>query len=141
MYARLFLATSLALVIASAGCGLLASGPKLRGAVYANQVPVYPSATPDGMMGGTYSGSVGGPAVSQTQSWFFKIEDPVDKVVAFYEKKLAGATKEVDDGEVTFTLAPTGGAKGEELTVRIEPGRLQITEEVLPGKIKDDDLF
>jgi hypothetical protein len=130
----------------TSGCGAMTPTAKLPGAVYAAQVPVYPSSTADGMMGGSYRGSIGGPDVSQTQSWFFNTDDPMEDVVAFYDEKLAGATKteeEQEEGEeeVTFTLVPPDAEEGEELTVRVTPGRIQITEEVLPGKIKDDDPF
>ena len=129
----------------TSGCGAVTPTAKLPGAVYAAQVPVYPSSTADGMMGGSYRGSIGGPDITQTQSWFFKTTDSMDEVVAFYEEKLVGATKETeeDDGEeqVTFKFVPKEAEEGEEITVWIKPGTFQITEEVLPGKIKDDDPF
>ena len=64
---------------------------KLPGAVYAKGIPVYPGAKYVGSMGGHSSDSIGGPASSESQSWFFKISDPVEEVAAFYKKNLPGA--------------------------------------------------
>jgi len=119
--------------------GMVACGKStsLPGAVYANQVPVYPSAVYDGAMGGDYMDEVGGVVTLKSQSWFFKTDDAVEKITAFYAEQLPGATKSVDEeGEVTFTLIPTGAGEGEDVVVRINPGRLQITEKYKPGARK-----
>ena len=125
------------------GCSTSSSnGGSLPGAVYANQYPIYPSATLESAMGGTYSGSVGGPAVSESLSWFFKVSDPPEKVLAFYEGKLSGAERGVirgadDTDDPTFTVVPAGAEEGEYVRVVVGRGKLQITEVVKAGKRKD----
>ena len=114
----------------------------LPGAVYARQVPIYPSATYEDAMGGTYSGRIGGPPVSESLSWFFKVSDPPEKVIAFYEEKLPGAERGVmtgldDADDPTFTVVPTGAEEGEYVRVTVGRGKLQITEVVKPGKRKN----
>lgn len=56
-------------------------------------VPVYPGATYDGAMGGSTSEDIGGPAISEGTSWFFKVEDPVEDMVDFYREELPGARR------------------------------------------------
>jgi hypothetical protein len=119
--------------------GMVACGKStsLPGAVYANQVKVYPSAVYDGAMGGDHMDEVGGAVTLKSQSWFFTTGDAVEKITAFYAEHLPGATKNVDeDGEITFTLIPTGAEQGEDIVVRINPGKLQITESYRPGRRK-----
>jgi len=109
----------------------------LPGAVYANQVGVYASATYDGTMGGSSLEQIGGPVISESQSWFFKTHDPAEKLVAFYEQRLPRAEKRtVENGEVTFTLVPAGAEEGEQVVVTIRSGEFQITESLKPGKRK-----
>jgi hypothetical protein len=117
----------------------LAAGAALPGAVYAGQLPLYPSATFDGAMGGnTHAGGVGGPVVSDSLSWFFTVSDAPERVLAFYESKLPGAERGAwDTGEPTLTLVPPGAEAGEYLRVTVSEGKLQITEVVRPGKRKD----
>lgn len=122
------------------GCGPVDEPVKLEGAIYAHRVPVYPSATYDGTMGGTYSGSFGGPAISQSQSWFFNTDDSVEKVAAWYEERLPDASREEEDGEVTLSFVPEGAEEGEKVNVFIRPGRFSINEEVKPGKIQDAEI-
>lgn len=141
--ARVVIGLGLAVVASLAGCSSLDSGQSagaaLPGAVYAaGQIPLYPSATFESAMGGTTYGSVGGPAVNESLSWFFAVADPPEKVLAFYEQKLAGARRDVNaDDEPTLTLVPAGADDGEYLRVTVGPGRLQITEVVRAGKRKD----
>jgi len=108
----------------------------LPGAVYAKDVPVYPGATYIGTMGGHSSGSIGGPVSGESQSWFFKVSDPGEKVVEFYKKKLPGAKLENNDaGDQTFTLIPPGAEEGEHVQVIFRrSGDLQIHESLKPGK-------
>lgn len=109
---------------------------QLPGAVYAKSVPVYPGAKYVGTMGGQSSNDIGGPATSESQSWFFEISDPAEKVVAFYKEKLPGATLENDSaGDPTFTLVPDGAEEGEQVQVIFrKSGDLQINESLKPGK-------
>ena len=108
----------------------------LPGAVYAKVVPVYPGAKYVGAMGGQSSDDIGGPVTGESQSWFFKISDPAQEVVAFYKKKLPGAKMENDDaGDPTFTLIPPGAEEGEHVQVICrKSGDLQIHESLKPGK-------
>ena len=125
------LAVTLGLAV---GCS--ANKVKLEGAVYAAQSPVYPAANYEDTMGGASHGDEG--AASESMSWFFKTQDPVEEVEAFYRAKLPSAQrgeKETEDGvTVTCTFVPTGAEDGEEVVVSIRPGELQLTEVVKPGK-------
>jgi hypothetical protein len=139
---RLAIGLGLAVVASTAGCSALdssqATGAALPGAVYAGQVPLYPTATFEGAMGGSTYGSVGGPAVNESLSWFFAVADPPEKVLAFYEAKLAAARRDVNaEDEPTLTVVPAGAEDGEYLRVTVGPNRLQITEVVRAGKRKD----
>ena len=107
--------------------------------VYASQVPIYPGAEVEDAMGGNYYGESLDEHVSESISYFFKI-DPKDyeKMVAFYDKELPNAQRTVnEDGEVRFELVPKGAESGEKVWVTIGKDRLQITEETKPGKHKD----
>jgi hypothetical protein len=108
----------------------------LPGAVYAKVVPVYPGAKYVGSMGGQSSDRIGGPITGESQSWFFKISDPAEDVVAFYKKKLPKAELRNDDsGDPTFTLIPEGAEEGERVQVICrKSGDLQIHESLKPGK-------
>ncbi len=139
--ALLTVTLGLAVCASVAACSSTDSAPAgaaLPGAVYAGQLPIYPSATFDGAMGGTTYGQVGGPAVNSSLSWFFAVADPPEKVLAFYEAKLAGARRDDNaDDEPTLTLVPAGADEGEYLRITVSPGRLQITEVVQAAKRKD----
>jgi hypothetical protein len=118
--------------LAAAGCG--AKQAALPHAVYADAVPVYPGAKLEDMMGSTSMGDTP-ESMSDGMAWFFKIEAPADKMVAFYEQKLPQAKRDPDwvDG-VRLVWTPEGAAPGEELAVVIEDNRLSIREAVRPGK-------
>lgn len=114
-------------------------------------------------MGGNYYETIGGPVTYESLSWFFKVSDPMDKVVAFYVTHLPHASRAEDEetGEqeteaseaeeeetekektdqqetkdVRLTFVPVGAEEGEDVTIHISPGKLQITEVVKPGKRK-----
>jgi hypothetical protein len=123
----------LVLALSTPGCAKKAALP---GAVYAQAVAVYAPAQYDGAMGGR-SGDLEGAASSESMSWFFTTTDPKDKVVAFYEAALPGATQEVADGEVTFTFVPAGADPGEQVQVIVRDGQIQIHESTRPGKHTD----
>jgi hypothetical protein len=129
--------------------GILLSLPTLTGcastdeasatlpdAVYAAQIPVYPRAKYENMMGGTSSAGIGGPALTQSLSWFFNLSDSAEQVAAFYDERLPNAAKETEEGETTYTVTPAGAEDGEYVAVRVKAGRLQITEVVKAGKRK-----
>ena len=108
----------------------------LPGAVYANVVPVYPGAKYTGTIGGQSSDSIGGTVSGESQSWFFKISDPAEEVLAFYKKNLPDAKMAEDEaGDSTFTLIPSGAEDGEYVQVIFrKSGDLQIHESFKPGK-------
>ena len=108
----------------------------LPGAVYAKVVPVYPGAKYIGSMGGQSGSERGGRITGESQSWFFKISDPAEKVVSFYKRKLPGARLEKDGaGDPIFTLIPEGAEAGERVQVIFrKSGDLQIHESLKPGK-------
>jgi hypothetical protein len=108
----------------------------LPGAVYAKGVPVYPGAKYVGSIGGHSSDSIGGPASSESQSWFFKTTDPTEEVVAFYKGKLPNAemAKDGEDNQ-TFTFKPSEAEEGESVQVIVHRnGDLQIHESFKPGR-------
>jgi hypothetical protein len=108
----------------------------LPGAVYANQVPLYPAAAYEDAMGGTTYGD--GVADSESLSWFFEVKDSPEKVLAYYDEKLSDARKVLEeDGTTSYTISPQGAEEGEVLVIRVRAGRLQITEETKAGKHKD----
>ncbi len=161
---RLRLLTLLVLsVVALAACSKSPKGSGLPGVVYGSQIPVYPSAVFEDSMGGNYYETIGGPVTYESLSWFFKVSDPMDKVVAFYVTHLPHASRAEDEetGEqeteaseaeeeetekdktaqqetkdVRLTFVPVGAEEGEDVTIHISPGKLQITEVVKPGKRK-----
>jgi hypothetical protein len=104
----------------------------LKGAVYASEIPIYPGARFTDIMGGNYYEESGGPVTFTSQSWFFDLTDPVEKVIQFYQAKLPPGHHEVEgeEGSVTFEWTPPGAVDGEDVTVVIRPGQLQIGETV-----------
>lgn len=128
-------------IVTLAACSKSQKGSGLPGAVYGSQIPVYAAAVFEDSMGGNYSETIGGPVTYESLSWFFKVSDPMDKVVAFYDSGLpAGSRIEEEKTEseetVRFKYVPTGAEEGENITISISPGKLQITEVVKPGKRK-----
>jgi hypothetical protein len=150
-------------VLAVGACSKPRKESGLSGAVYGSQIPVYASAVFEDSMGGNYYEAIGGPVTYESLSWFFKVSDPMDKVVAFYtsrlpigsrleEEKAEGeetgeAEAEEEDSEeassngqqtedVRFKFIPAGAEEGEDVTITISSGKLQITEVVKPGKRK-----
>ena len=162
--ARLSLLALLALsILAIAACSKSQKGSGLPGVVYGSQIPIYPSAVFEDSMGGNYYETIGGPVTYESLSWFFKVSDPMDKVVAFYDSRLLsgsrieeGKTESKEAGEaeaeeentqevstnqqrpedVRFKFVPTGADEGEDVSITISSGKLQITEVVRPGKRK-----
>lgn len=130
----------LVLATALAGCSSDGAQKNLEGAVYASHTPVHKSAQFDGVMGGTSYGD-SPDDVSEGQSWFFKVEEPYEEVVAFYDQKLAGWTRTQDstgDGPyITYHSIPPGAEPGEYVEVIVRQGEVQIHESCKPGKIKN----
>src|SRR5574342_586413 len=106
--ARLSLLALLVLsIVALAACSKSPKGSGLPGVVYGSQISVYPSAVFEDSMGGNYYETIGGPVTYESLSWFFKVSDAMDKVVAFYASRLPSGSR-ITEGE------PEGQAEGEE---------------------------
>ena len=119
------------LAVIIAGC----HGPRITGAVYAGQISVYPKATFVTTSRGSYTDSAGRPPRLESESWFFKFQDSMPRVVDYYQHHLSSAHRDDDDdGNVTFTFVPKEAESGEHVSVTIRPGALQISETLKPGK-------
>lgn len=112
--------------------GLGPAKSPIEGAVYAAAIPIYPGAKFTDIMGGNYYEESGGPVTFSSQSWFFDVIDPVEKVIAFYRARLPEGYRDVEaeEGSVAFEWTPPGAVDGEDVTVVIRPGQLQIGETV-----------
>lgn len=112
--------------------GLGPATSPLEGAVYASAIPIYPGAKFTDTMGGNYYEEFGGAVTFTSQSWFFDLTDPVEKVVAFYRAGLPEGYRDVEaeEGSIAFEWTPPGGVDGEDVTVVIRAGQLQIGETV-----------
>jgi hypothetical protein len=121
-----------ACALALAGCA--SKQAALPHAVYANAVPIYPGAVLEDAMGSTSTGDTSGSA-SDGMAWFFDVEAPAERMIAFYEKKLPGAKRDpVWQEGVRLVWVPPGASPGEEVAVVIDDNELTIHEEVKPGK-------
>jgi hypothetical protein len=137
---------ALAIVLCAGGllgaCGESESSkpPALEGAVHPEALPVYTPSELRDIMGGEYSGGEG--ENLKSLSWFFETTDPMDKVEAWYDRKLSHAYKEKgaeeDGGEVVYSWVGAGldETKGERLYVTLRPARkeFQLTEKVVASK-------
>ena len=135
-----WMGTALVAAVLATGCSQnpYAQWKKLD-VVYANQVPIFPGAEVEDVMGGNYYGDDLNDQVSETITYWFKI-DPAnrDQIVAYYEKELPSAKKTVDeDGDIRFELVPKGAENGESVYVTVGKDRLRIGEETKPGKHKE----
>ncbi len=110
--------------------------PKVSGAVYADQIPVYPGASLVSTSQGSYTDSAGKPPSLVTQNWFFKTRDSIQKVADFYQRKLPQAKRDDSEDATTFTILPQGAEPGENASVTLRPGEVQIGETTKPGKRK-----
>lgn len=110
--------------------GLEPANKHLKGAVYAAAIPVWKGADYDDQMGGNYYDNIGGPVTFTSNSWFFNFDAPAAEVAAFYRSNLPAGAKavEAEDGEYLFEWIPPGAKEGEEVSVRVSEGRLQIGE-------------
>jgi hypothetical protein len=129
-------AVVLALLAAVVG-GCTKKATPLSGAVYVAQIPVYPSAVFVDSGGGKYYAEIGGAPTFESRSWSFTIADAPVSVAAFYESRLPEGSRHDDEGEPMFKFTPKGAEEGERVTIRIEPGKLHISELVKPGKRKE----
>src|SRR5215470_14586692 len=124
----------LALSAALALVGCSARQAPLPHAVYANAVPLYPGAVLEDAMGSTSAGDTPD-SQSDGMAWYFDVEAPRDRMVAFYEKKLPGVKRDpVWQEGIRLVWIPPGASPGEEVAVVIDDNELTIHEEVKPGK-------
>lgn len=131
------LAMLLAVMAVVAGCG--ASEAKWTAeaagyAVYATQIPLYPGAEIDDVIGSEMAGDT----VTEGMTFWFNVDAPREQVIAWYQTKLSGATRRtLEDGEVMFTLTPRDGEAGEEVGVIIDNRRFRVFENTKAGKHKE----
>jgi len=121
------------LVAAALGCS---RSSLLPDATYASQmIPIYPHATLADQMGSRSFGDAPGESWDG-MSWWLRSKDDPERIVAFYQAKLAGWQRETDEtGAVVFRTVPPDGDVGEEVYVRIGgDGRIQIGESVKSSK-------
>jgi hypothetical protein len=116
--------------------GLSPGKSAMKGAVYASQVPVYPGAKLRDTGGGNYYNEIGGPVTFTSTSWFFEIKDPVAKVADFYASHLPPGARpaEAEEGSISFEWTPPGSLEGEEVSVTVREGELQIGETLKAGR-------
>ena len=128
-----------ALTLVLTGCAVREarwSGETAKLAVYATQIPLYPGAKVEDAMGSESYGD--DPSTySEGMMFWFKVEAPQDKVVAWYDMKLTNAKRDVDDdGNIVYTLTPNGADVGEDMGVILEPGKIRVFEHTKGGKHK-----
>lgn len=120
------------LALALAGCG--GKQAALPHAVYADAVPIYPGAVLEDAMGSTTAGDTP-ESVSDGMAWFFDVQAPADRLIAFYQHRLPTARRDPDWQEgVRLVWVPDGAAPGEEVSIVIGENELSIREDVRPGK-------
>lgn len=128
-------------VVGLAGCSSAPKQAKWEGeaksaAVYATQIPLYPSAKATDAMG---SDSYGDTPADHTEgmAWWFEVPATQAELDAWYATHLVGASKRTDDtGAIEYTLEPTGGEEGETMGVRLADHELRVFEDTKPGKHK-----
>ena len=103
-------------------------GPR---AVYANQVPVYPAAELTDAMGSESWGDEEG-SYSQGMCWWFSFPSGErEKLIAFYRTALPHVEPTtMEDGDLHWEFAPTGGRSKETISVVISDDKFSIREEV-----------
>lgn len=116
------LAAALVAAVLAAGCGASQakwSAEAAQYAVYAAQIPLFPGTEIEDAMGHESWGDEPD-SYSYGMTWWCKTEGTKDEIVAFYEKALPGATREVDDeGGITLTVIPSGAAPREDMGVYV----------------------
>jgi hypothetical protein len=113
---------TLCAAFAAFGCG--ASQTKWNAeaaqyAVYAMQVPLFAGTEIEDAMGHESWGDEPD-SYSYGMTWWCKTTGTKDEIVAFYERALPGARKEVDeDGGVTLTVIPEAAGPREDMGVYV----------------------
>jgi hypothetical protein len=123
--------------ILALGCSSKSNQGLLPGAVYAaSAVQVYRNAELTNVMGSDQYGDEPDSHI-QGQTWFLKVKDPKEKVLAFYAQQFPNAERTTnEDGSVTFRILPQGAEPGEDVHVTVADGEIRIGENCKPGKIK-----
>jgi hypothetical protein len=126
-----------ALAACTLGCAAKSEEDQLPGAIYAaSAVHVYRHAVLVNLMGNESWGD-GADSHTQGQTWTFHVDDPREKVLAFYQKQLPGAERVTNsDGSVTFRIVPPGAEQYEYVSVTVDDGEIRIGERCRPGKIR-----
>ncbi len=130
--------------VISAGCAASETKWKKEAAslaVYAQTLPLYPGLEFDDVMG---SDTYGDEPDSHHEGlcYWFDVKNPdqdtKEKIVAWYDQKLPGARKEInDEGDVTYTLTPPNGEPGEDMGIIVENQKVRVFEHTKSGKHKD----
>lgn len=103
-------------------------------AVFANQIPVYPGASITDATGNQSWGDTPD-TYSEGMTWWFEVTGATESVVAFYDTALPEASRKVDEnGEIIWTLKPSGGREGDEVAVILSGRELRISEDVYGGR-------
>ena len=104
-------------------------------AVYATQIPLYPGATIEDVMGSDTYGDTPD-SHREGMAWWYEVTATQAELDTWYAARLTGATKENQDGTIVYTLTPAGGESGEEMGVYLEDNQLRVWERPKPGKHK-----
>jgi len=116
------LAVTMFAALAAAGCGTSQtkwSAEAAQYAVYASEIPLFPGTEIEDAMGSESWGDTPD-SYSYGMNWWCKSEGTREEIIAFYEKVLPGARREVDeDGDVSLTVTPPGASPHEDMGVRI----------------------
>jgi hypothetical protein len=129
-------AHALLAILFAAGLAGCSRTSLLPDATYAEQmIPIYPRAQLADQMGSNSFGDEPGESWDG-MAWWLRSKDDPQKIVEFYEAKLTGWQRDVDEtGAIVFKTVPPGGDEGEEVYVRIgNDGRIQIGESVRSSK-------
>jgi hypothetical protein len=104
-------------------------------AVYATQIPLYPGAKIEDVMGSDTYGDTPD-SHNEGMAWWYEVTATQAELDTWYAARLTGATKTNEDGTIVYTLAPQGGESGEEMGVHLEDNKLRVFERTKAGKHK-----
>jgi len=129
----------IAVAIVAVGCSSAPKQANWEGeaaahAVYATQIPLYPGAKVESIMGSDTYGDEPG-SHGEGMAWWFEVTATQAELEAWYMQKLAGAEKQTeDDGSVTLTVTPDGAEPGERMGVILSENELRVFERTKGGK-------
>ena len=104
-------------------------------AVYATQIPLYPGAKIDDVMGSDTYGDTP-ESHMKGMAWWYEVTATQAELDAWYTQRLSGTgySKSNEDGTIVYTLTPQGAESGEEMGVYLEDNSLRVWERRKPGK-------